>query len=657
MTRTTFRTQAMIWLSALGLAGLMNAGLYFDHQYAQRSALISSANDLARKFTAFKASGIDPARLNVGEQYVLGVGTGSMDYRGLFEATAAREDSLAIHEGTYKAVRNSYIYWPDGTGLETSTKTLDAEQSALHARAITTGETQARYVHDNGRFARHRVETFTPIGAGGVTAGVYRVDVDKSVLDAGVSKVIDQTVIWLGGGLNFILLIATIFLSMGARRNARAQMKLEFMANHDGLTGLRNRHYFNTEIKQSITRLKGDDVLFLGLLNINRFKEVNDQLGHMAGDEVLRIFGTRCQGALDKTALVARISADEFAVVQPGKPGEIAAFETSVNNCLGAVSESVEVDNQLVRITASAGVAQAPADSAEAKELIKAADLAMQHAKKAGETSLRRFDSSMAERMQRRRQLERDMRAGINEGHFVLFYQPQLDLGTGELTGYEALIRWKHPVDGMISPGEFIPMAEETGMIKQLGRWVVEQACHDALHLPDHLSIAVNISALQFELDNVSDLVAETLATTGLPPHRLEIEVTESVLVDNREYVASELRAIGALGCGIAIDDFGTGYSSLTYLSEFPFTKIKIDRSFVIKMEENQQAGAIVSTIIALSQSLGAKTIAEGVETEAQATLLRAAGCQSVQGFLYGRPEPLQPENDNQTHQFKVVGG
>ncbi|MEN0088137.1 MAG: bifunctional diguanylate cyclase/phosphodiesterase [Pseudomonadota bacterium] len=649
MTRGTFKTQAIIWLSALGLAGLMNAGLYLDHLYAQRAALVSSANDLARKYTAFKASGIDPASLNVGENYVLGVGTGSMDYRGLFEATAAREDSLAIHEGTYKAVRKSAVYRPDGTGLEASTKPVDSDQATLLQRAIETGKTQSRYVHDNGRFARHRVETFTAIGAGGVTAGVYRVDVDKSVLDAGVSKVIDQTIIWLGGGLNLILLIATIFLSMGARRNARAQKKLEFMANHDGLTGLRNRHYFNTEIKRSITNLDGDDVLFLGLLNINRFKEVNDQLGHMAGDDVLRIFGSRCEDALDKSALIARISADEFAVLQPGKSGQSAAFEASLNDCLRSVSESVEVDNQLVRITASAGVAQAPADSAEAKELIKAADLAMQHAKKGGETTLRRFDRSMAERMERRRQLERDMRIGIERGHFVLFYQPQLDLGTGALTGYEALIRWKHPTDGMISPGEFIPLAEETGMIKQLGRWVVEQACEDALGVADDLSIAVNISALQFELDSVSTLVAETLARTGLPPHRLEIEVTESVLVDNRDYVASELQAIAALGCGVAIDDFGTGYSSLTYLADFPFTKIKIDRSFVIKMEENQQAGAIVSTIIALGQSLGAKTIAEGVETEEQAVLLRAAGCQSVQGFLYGRPEPLKSENDNQT--------
>ncbi|MEO0636204.1 MAG: bifunctional diguanylate cyclase/phosphodiesterase [Pseudomonadota bacterium] len=655
MTGKAWKTQATIWASALGLVALLNGGLYLDREFAHKTALISSAEDLAVKFTAAQAATIDPSTLDFESEYTLGIGTGSVDYGSLFRASAAREDSLVMHEGTYKAVRKSVVYRPDGQRLKTSDQALDVEQMQLLLKAAELGETQSRYVHDEGRFARHRVETFTPIGAGGALAGVFRVDVDKSALDEGVSKVIDQTVIWLGAGINIIALLATLFLSFGAHRSARSQRKLEFMANHDGLTGLRNRHYFSTEIKQSITQLQDDDVLYLGLLNINRFKEVNDQLGHIAGDEVLRIFGNRCTEELGGKALIARISGDEFAVMQRGKSADAGTFESSLNKCLSSVSKAVEVDDQLVRISASAGVARAPADSVEAKELLKAADLAMQHAKKAGETVLRRFDKSMAERLERRRKLERDMRQGIENNDFVLFYQPQLDLGTGALTGYEALIRWKHPQDGMISPGEFIPLAEETGMIKQLGRWVVERACWDALELPDELSIAVNISALQFELDSVSEMVAETLERTGLPPHRLEIEVTESVLVDNRDYVASELQAISKLGCGVAIDDFGTGYSSLTYLADFPFSKIKIDRSFVIKMEENQQAGAIVSTIIALGQSLGAKTIAEGVETEEQAVLLRAAGCQSVQGFLYGRPEPLQFGNDNDGARAKTA--
>ncbi|MEM1365978.1 MAG: diguanylate cyclase, partial [Pseudomonadota bacterium] len=389
-----------------------------------------------------------------------------------FRASAAREDARAIHEGTYGAVRKAIVYRADASVIKASDPRLDVEQTRLVLEAAKSGQTQARYVHDSGRFERHRVETFTPIGAGGVTAGVYRVDVDKSVLDKGVSAVIDQTIIWLGGGLNIVALMATLFLSFGAVRAERAKRKLEFMANHDGLTGLCNRHYFNTNIKKHIAELEGEDVLYLGLLNINRFKEVNDQLGHLAGDEVLRIFGNRCQEQMGGKALIARISGDEFAIMRLGKNGDQGEFDASMNGCLQAVSKSVEVDDQLLRITASAGVARAPADSREAKELIKAADLAMQHAKKAGETVLRRFDRSMAERLERWRKLEQDMRSGIDRGDFVLFYQPQLDLGTGVLTGYEALIRWKHPNDGMISPGEFIPLAEETGFIKQLGRWV-----------------------------------------------------------------------------------------------------------------------------------------------------------------------------------------
>jgi diguanylate cyclase (GGDEF)-like protein len=632
--------------------------LYVDKLLGDRAIFVKNAIEASEIWADKMASQLDPEAFGLDKTARLGANRANGTFNTLF---ARPKDLGEVSEfgdfemlRTYERdpafpfVRENRLYFADGKAAIPGTKNADAQQLQYIQRAWNQGVTQGRYLHDEGRFARHKVETYTPIGVGKRTLGVLRVDIDKSIVSAGVVKIFHDMLFFAGIGMTICMVIGGAFLSRSITRSDRSQKELMFMANHDGLTGTWNRHKFNTELSHAIDYRESGIVLLAGLVNIDRFKEINDTLGHIAGDHVLQSVGQRCQKIFGKDCAIARISADEFAILQRGSKHDFSGFEIKMGDLLAKLSDPIFAEGHTIRLTVSAGMAQAPRDALDAKELMKAADLAMREAKKVPGSHCRDFNFEMADRLERRRRMEREMKSALSRGFFQLHYQPQFDLGDDTLTGYEALIRWKHPLEGMISPGEFIPLAEETGFIKELGAWVVEQACRDATTLPDHLTIAVNISAVQFELDEVSQMVAGALERTGLAPHRLEIEVTESVLVDNREYVAQQLTEIAELGCGVAIDDFGTGYSSLTYLADFPFTKIKIDRSFVIRMEESHQTGAIVSTIIALSQSLGAKTIAEGVETEDQAVLLRAAGCHSVQGFLYGRPAPLSDQsNDN----------
>jgi EAL domain-containing protein (putative c-di-GMP-specific phosphodiesterase class I) len=295
----------------------------------------------------------------------------------------------------------------------------------------------------------------------------------------------------------------------------------------------------------------------------------------------------------------------------------------------------------LQSISLSVGVAAIPKDGTDPGVLLRRSNLAVQDARQNGIGQWAVFETEMGKVAEQRQWVESELQTAFQRGDFLLYYQPQHELSDGRIIGYEALIRWKHPIRGMIPPAEFIPIAEQTGIIGQIGEWVLRQACADALHLPADCSVAVNISPVQFLTRDFLDVVADSLRATGLDPRRLELEITESAMMQNREQAGHLLRRLDEMGISVAVDDFGTGYSNLGYLIDFPFHKMKIDQSFVLRMEEDSKSAAVVSTVIGLARALGVKSIAEGVETENQALLLRAAGCNEVQGYLYGRPAPL----------------
>ncbi len=311
------------------------------------------------------------------------------------------------------------------------------------------------------------------------------------------------------------------------------------------------------------------------------------------------------------------------------------------NQLIMRLMEPYKLRSHLQTVNLSAGIVAMPKDGRDPVLLMRRSNLALQHARASGIGNWSVFHPEMGEEAEYRQWVESELATAFERGDFDLFYQPQLNLLSGEIVGYEALIRWRHPDRGMIPPLEFIPVAEETGMINQIGEWVLRKACHDALLLPANAVVAVNISAVQFMSQDIVGLVKSALADAGIPATRLEIEITESVMVGDKGKAARVLKELSALGVTVAVDDFGTGYSNLAYLIDFSFQKLKIDRSFVSRIDQDSSTGAVVSTIVGLSRALGVHTIAEGVETENQATLLRAAGCDVVQGYFYGRPEPL----------------
>ncbi len=407
------------------------------------------------------------------------------------------------------------------------------------------------------------------------------------------------------------------------------------------LTGLADRAAFAASLARLLQRAEEPAAVLL--VDLDRFKSINDTLGHPVGDALLAAVAGRLRGCIRPRDLAARLGGDEFAILLPGCAGEADAALLA-RRVVEILSRPFLVRGHLASIGASVGVALAPADAAEADELVRAADLALYQAKAEGRGIWRRFRPALNERAQARRALEADLRRALPLRQFHLHYQPQVALPERRLTGFEALLRWTHPARGSVPPGEFIPLAEEVGLIGAIGGFVLRAACAEAAAWPEPLKVAVNVSPLQFERG--AELVAAVtaaLAESGLPGVRLELEITESALLHNEASTLATLHALRGLGVRIAMDDFGTGYSSLSQLRSFPFDKVKIDRSFVSGLAEGGQASAIVRAITALGASLGIATIAEGVETEAQAAALVQEGCGSAQGYLISRP--VAPEN------------
>ncbi len=406
----------------------------------------------------------------------------------------------------------------------------------------------------------------------------------------------------------------------------------------DALTGLVGRDELRRRISAQLgSTHRGGEGFAILCVDLDRFKAVNDTLGHPVGDALLKKVADRLVKAARQEDLVARLGGDEFAIVQVGT-GQPEAAEALAARLVDLVGRTYVVDGHMLNVGASVGVAIGSANGRDADTLLKNADLALYRAKEDGRGMFRFFEPGMDAKMQARRSLEIDLRRALALKEFDLAYQPQVSADGGGVTGFEALLRWKHPERGMVSPVDFIPLAEEIGLIGPIGEWVLRTACAEAARWPDNITLAVNLSPVQFRGAKLVTIVTSALAHSGLPAGRLELEITEGALLDNTDAVLSVLNALRELGVSISMDDFGTGYSSLSYLQKFPFTKIKIDQSFVRQMEESADCSAIVRAVIALGRSLGMKTTAEGVETEGQRERIRAEGCTEIQGYLTGKP-------------------
>jgi diguanylate cyclase (GGDEF)-like protein/PAS domain S-box-containing protein len=433
---------------------------------------------------------------------------------------------------------------------------------------------------------------------------------------------------------------AVLLALMDITERKRAEARLTFMAQHDGLTGLPNRNLLRQQMDDILlhTRRGAEKVAVL-VLGLDNFKAVNDTLGHGIGDKLLRGVAKRLRSTLREEDALARLNSDEFAIVQSGvtRPEDAVLL---AGRLLEAIGDSYLLDGHSVVIGASIGIAMSPGDGEESEKLLKNADMALSRAKNDFRGTFSFFEAGMDARAQARRKTETELREAIQNDLLRSYYQPLVDLSTGRITGFEALVRWPHPERGMISPAEFIPVAEETGLINAVGGLMLRRACMDASQWPDDIRVAVNLSPLQFRVGNLLSLVMDALKQSGLPPRRLELEITETLLLEKSSQVLATLHALRALGVRISMDDFGTGYSSLSYLRSFPFDKIKIDQSFVRDLAANPDAQAIVRSIISLGKGLGVTITAEGVETEAELNCLRNEGCHEGQGFLFSRARP-----------------
>jgi diguanylate cyclase (GGDEF)-like protein/PAS domain S-box-containing protein len=420
----------------------------------------------------------------------------------------------------------------------------------------------------------------------------------------------------------------------------KAEARIAHMAHHDGLTDLPNRDFYRDRLRQALERNQGSSKRVAVLcLDLDLFKNVNDAFGHPMGDRLLKSVAERLKAEVRGENLVARLGGDEFAIVLASgvSPNEASDF---ADRLIRALSARYEIDGIELVVGASIGIALSPGDGDSCEELMRNADMALYRAKSDGGGVHRFFEREMDRQAQKRRDMERDLRSAFANGEFELHYQPLVDIAADQISGFEALLRWRHPEKGMISPADFIPVAEDIGLIVALGEWVLREACSEAAKWPAEIKIAVNLSPVQFRGRNLVQAVISALAHSGLSPLRLELEITESVFLAETEANLAILHQLRELGVSISMDDFGTGYSSLSYLRSFPFDKIKIDRSFVKDLAERSDCVAIVRAISSLGRSLNITTTAEGVETMDQLDWLRAEGCNQVQGFLFSAARP-----------------
>jgi diguanylate cyclase (GGDEF)-like protein len=416
-----------------------------------------------------------------------------------------------------------------------------------------------------------------------------------------------------------------------------SERRINYLAHNDALTGLLNRAKFTEHLKQSVARLERYGSPFVVLyLDLDQFKAVNDSRGHLIGDRLLMQVSKRIKATLREADIAARLGGDEFAIIlNNNNADETAAL---AHRLVETVSLPYEFDGDIVSIGVSIGIAIAPVNGTRPDQILRNADLALYRAKAEGRGTWRFFESQMDSDVRERRMLELELRQALKEGEFVLHYQPLVSAEDNKPSGFEALVRWNHPLRGIVSPAEFIPIAEQTGLIKQIGDWTIREACLAAARWPEGLLVAVNLSAKHFQMSDITAVVRDALAASRLPPHRLELEITESLLIESPDQVVEKLGELKALGVTIAMDDFGTGYSSLSHLLKFPFDKIKIDRSFVTASPEDVIARDILRSIASLGKTLKIMIAAEGVETQEQVDFLRDIACSELQGFYFAKP-------------------
>ncbi|HEY6256740.1 MAG TPA: EAL domain-containing protein [Xanthobacteraceae bacterium] len=435
---------------------------------------------------------------------------------------------------------------------------------------------------------------------------------------------------------------ASLCAMIDITEQSRADERVRYMAHHDLLTGLPNRALFLEETEAASASLRQRGEMFaVFMLDLDRFKDVNDSLGHPAGDALLKDTARRLKSVLGEAGLLARLGGDEFAILRPMATDGHADATTLAERIVKAISEPYEIEGSKVVIGTSIGIALAPCDGTEPSALMKHADLALYRQKSAGRDGYRFFDAQMTVDTDARHQLVHDLRNAISNDELELHYQLLLDVKTRKPCGAEALARWRHPQRGDIPPSEFVALAEESGLIAPLGEWVIQTACAAAASWPAHVKVSVNLSPMQFRKINLLDVIICTLVESGLSPERLELEITESVLIESHADILPVIRQLKNLGISIALDDFGTGYSSLSYLTMFPFDKIKIDRSFIHDLMTRAECNAIISSVLALGRSLDIAITAEGVETKEQFELLASLGVDQVQGHLFGAACPL----------------
>ena len=455
----------------------------------------------------------------------------------------------------------------------------------------------------------------------------------------------------------FVTLLALIVMTLSLRdrmKLERTGKRLRVQARQDALTRLPNRLLFLERLEEAAARVEAFGEAFTVLmLDLDQFKAINDTLGHGSGDELLRTVAMRLLSCIRSTDTVARLGGDEFAILQVCRMDQSVGAIALASDVIDALSQPYNIDGQEVIIGTSIGIATAPEHGATSEKLLGKADLALYQSKLAGRNGYCFFETSMESRARQRRAIEAALRYALPRNEFELHYQPVVRIANRACSGMEALLRWRPGGGEIVSPAEFIPIAEDIGLISSIGEWVLRMACRDAMDWPQDIALAVNLSAGQFGNSDLRNIVLGALAESGLSPHRLELEITESVLLESSEKNLRILTSLKELGVKIVLDDFGTGYSSLSYLSMFAFDKVKIDRSFVSQMSARPECAAIVCSIINLGQNLNMTTVAEGVETEMQLDMLRLAGCPEAQGYLFSRPRP--PKEFHLGHDLKLA--
>jgi diguanylate cyclase (GGDEF)-like protein len=533
----------------------------------------------------------------------------------------------------------------ESVGTAPGAETDDPARRQRAREVARHGASAAELSHgDGGSLPSVTSSTWLPVRHGTVTIGVAEIVLDHSEAAVTTANSFRRAALLAGLAMAVCIIAAAAFLRRRAGQERKALSRVAFMAEHDLLTGALNHSHFSLHLDRvcNATRPGQGGGLALICIDLDGFAEVNDRHGHQVGDELLRRTCTRLQGVLRAGDLLARLAGDRFAVLQRGAADSpsVTALVQRMVDCLAEPHDLPDLPEAL-RVSACVGAALHGVDGSDADTLLHNAELALLRAKSSGRGEWSFYDAALDRRLQERRTLSNELRQALAEGRLRLHFQPLYSAGSTALSGYEALARWPHPRRGFVPPAEFIPVAEDSGQIEALGRWVLQAACTEAALWPQPLSVAVNLSAAQFRRgDAIVDEVAQALRASGLAPARLELEITESLLMHHTEQVVATLHALKALGVRIAMDDFGTGYSSLAYLWRFPFDKLKIDRAFTQGLGVDPRVDLIVRSIVRMAHSLSIRVNAEGVETEAQCEALRRCGCDELQGYLLGRPVP-----------------